>query len=79
MKVQIQYFAVLRDRSGISKETIEVNVQSVRELIDEIIVSRSLGLPPSLIRIALNGSFVDDQTLIKDGDEITLIPPVSGG
>ncbi len=79
MKVQIQYFAVLRDRSGISKETIEVNVQSVRELIDEIIVSRSLGLSSSLIRIALNGSFVDDQTLIKDGDEITLIPPVSGG
>lgn len=79
MKVHIRYFAVLRDRSGISEETIEVKFRSVRELIDELIVSRSLGLPSSLIRIALNGSFVDDQTLVKDGDEITLIPPVSGG
>ncbi|MEI8280880.1 MAG: MoaD/ThiS family protein [Armatimonadota bacterium] len=79
MKVHIRYFAVLRDRSGVSGETIETRTQSVRELVDELIVSRGLGLPSSLIRIALNESFVEDQVLICDGDEITLIPPVSGG
>ena len=79
MKVHIRYFAALRDSSGISGETLETRTQSVRELVDELIVSRGLGLSSSLIRIAVNGSFVDDQTLVNDGDEITLIPPVSGG
>lgn len=30
-------------------------------------------------RIAVNGEYVDDDWLISEGDEIALIPPVSGG
>ncbi len=30
-------------------------------------------------RIAVNGSYASEQTVLQDGDEVALIPPVSGG
>lgn len=33
----------------------------------------------SLTRYAVNLDFVESDTLLKDGDEVALIPPVSGG
>jgi sulfur-carrier protein len=33
----------------------------------------------SLTRYAVNLDFVEPDTLLKDGDEVALIPPVSGG
>ena len=33
----------------------------------------------SLIRYAVNLEFVQPDTLLQDGDEVALIPPVSGG
>lgn len=33
----------------------------------------------SLTRYAINLDFVEPDTLLQDGDEVALIPPVSGG
>jgi sulfur-carrier protein len=33
----------------------------------------------SLTRYAVNLDFVEPDTILKDGDEVALIPPVSGG
>ena len=33
----------------------------------------------SLTRFGVNLNFVEPDTLLKDGDEVVLIPPVSGG
>jgi len=32
-----------------------------------------------LTRFGINWQFVEPETLLKDGDEVVLIPPVSGG
>ena len=32
-----------------------------------------------IIRIAVNGTYVDDDATVKEGDEVALIPPVAGG
>ncbi len=79
MKVRVRYFAVLRDRSGCSEELIDTKCSTVRQLADDLISARQLGLPSSLVRLALNGSFVDDQTPLSEGDELLLLPPVAGG
>lgn len=34
---------------------------------------------PGLLRIAVNHEYVEDDHLLKTGDEIAIIPPVSGG
>lgn len=77
--VQVCYFAVLRDRSGLSMESLDTECKTVRELVDDLVERRRLGLPSPLIRAAINGSFVEDSSTLDDGDEIDLIPPVSGG
>ncbi|MBS1718754.1 MAG: MoaD/ThiS family protein [Armatimonadetes bacterium] len=79
MKIKVRYFAVLRDRRGVGEELIETDVRTVRELVESLIRQHSLGLPPSLIRAAVNGSFANDGDKLSDGDEVVLLPPVSGG
>ncbi len=79
MKVTVRYFAILRDRAGCAEEVVSTQAQTARELVDELIVSRQLGLPSPLIRIAINGAFAEDSILIQEGDEVVLLPPVAGG
>jgi hypothetical protein len=40
-------------------------------------LERVLGAMP--VRAALNRSYVDDDALLASGDELALVPPVSGG
>jgi len=79
MKIRVRYFAVLRDRAGVGEESVETSAATARELVDELIQTRHLELPSTLIRPAVNGQFVDDSVAIHDGDEVVLIPPVAGG
>lgn len=79
MTVRVRYFAVLRDRAELAEESISCEPQSARALVDDLIERRNLGLASPLIRIAVNGAFVSDETLLSDGDEVVLIPPVAGG
>lgn len=60
-------------------ESLDTECKTVRELVDDLVEKRHLGLPSPLIRAAINGGFVEDSTALSDGDEIDLIPPVSGG
>ena len=79
MKVHIRYFAVLRDRRGVSEETLQIEPMTARELADRLTVQHQLDLPAPLIRIAVNGEFVEDSQVLSDGDTVVLIPPVAGG
>ena len=79
MNVRVRYFAVLRDRRGLGEESISTDPVTARELADRLIVLHKLDLPPSLIRIAVNGEFVGDQHMLADGDSVVLMPPVAGG
>jgi molybdopterin converting factor subunit 1 len=33
----------------------------------------------SAIRVAVNGTYAEENTLVRPGDELALIPPVAGG
>lgn len=79
MRVRVRYFAVLRDRAGVAEEWIETNASSVRSFVDEVLALHDFGLQPNILRVAVNGEFVDDGHTLRDMDEVVLIPPVSGG
>ncbi len=79
IRVNVRYFAVLRDRAGVSDEVFETASSSVRALVDELIEARSLGLASPMIRAAVNGRFAADDEPLRGGDEVVLIPPVAGG
>ena len=81
MKVHIQFFATLRNYFHKSEQEIEFSSpQSAKSIFkslfdDQEIANRFL---PS-VRFAVNCEYVPPETLVNDGDELALIPPVSGG
>ena len=82
MKITVRYFAASRDRvGGLSHEekTLEapVSLGGLKTLLCETYPSLTNFLPRC--RLAINQAFANDEDLLKDGDEVAIIPPVAGG
>lgn len=81
--VKILFFAKARELAGCS-ECNEKTASSIRcaELFDRICGAHSLDIIKDSVIIALNGDYCDDPQAVltlKDGDELAIIPPISGG
>jgi len=81
MRVKVLYFAVLRERRGASSETLELPAGGDVAMALAIIAKANPLVAPLLPRaqVAVNQVVVAATTLLGDGDELALIPPVSGG
>ena len=79
MKIEVTYFAMLREQRGISTEQIETETHTAEELYQEVANRYDFTLDRSLVRAAINGVFVPMATPLKDGDIVVLMPPVAGG
>ena len=81
MQLSVRLFALYRERAG--RNTVSVTVPdgaTVAHLIDE--VRRQLpGLAPPEVQIvvAVNTDYADSYVALHPGDDVCLIPPVSGG
>jgi molybdopterin synthase catalytic subunit len=81
MKVVVRLFAVLRERAGAS----EIVVDGLPEPLDLAGLKRELERRrPELGRLArvagaIGTDYVADATALRDGDQVSLLPPVSGG
>jgi molybdopterin synthase sulfur carrier subunit len=85
MKLELRFFASLREALGVSQEdvTIPHNVKTIADLRTYLI---ERGNPWSevladgkVLRCALNQHMVDANTLLQDGAEVAFFPPVTGG
>ena len=83
--MKILYFAWMRQRIGLSSETVELpaDVATVDGLIDWLI-GRGEGYGAAfekrdVIRAAVNQDYVPFDHPVADGDEIAFFPPVAGG
>ena len=73
MKVTVRLFAGLRERAGWSSR--EVDAGSVAEIWPAL----GLGDEPDGLLYAVNREYAPRNRALADGDEVALIPPVSGG
>lgn len=73
MTVRVRLFAGLRERAGWSERQIEA-----ARLVD-VWPALELGDEPDGLLYAVNKRYADRDTVLADGDEVALIPPVSGG
>jgi molybdopterin synthase sulfur carrier subunit len=81
--IKIRFFAMFRDHV----ERAEVDVEPGEEKTLKALLERLKGELPGLERImeegnaifALNQEVVEPDAPVKDGDEIAVFPPVSGG
>jgi molybdopterin synthase catalytic subunit len=81
VRVKVLFFGQLKDIAGRAEDTLELNegatAGSVFEHYAEIF-PRIAGLGTSIL-VARNLAFTARSTPLADGDEIALLPPVSGG
>ena len=78
-KISLQYFAVLRESRGLSREIRETDADTARLLYDELRQAYGFQLSPTDLKVAVNGDFQDLDHALQDGDEVVFIPPVAGG
>ncbi len=77
--VTLQYFALFREERGCSEETWQTESKTVRALYEELQRRYAFKLSPGIVKVAVNGHFVEWDSPIAHGDQIVWIPPVAGG
>jgi molybdenum cofactor guanylyltransferase len=78
-RLNVRYFALLREQAGRSTEQLETHASTPRELYDELRHRRGLTLAPEFLRVAVNDEFGDWRSALSDGDTVVFLPPVAGG
>ncbi len=81
MNIVVKYFAMVRERLGVTEETLEIAPGGQVRTVYEHVVAAVPELQPLLDRsmIMRNHEYADHDDALADGDEIAIIPPVSGG
>lgn len=76
MRVAIRLFAGLRELAG--KKSAEIDLPDGSTAAD-IWSALDLGTEPPGLLLAVNKQYAPRETVLVEGDEVALIPPVSGG
>ena len=81
MKVRAQFYAQLRDLVGTREMDVDLaEAATVGDLLDQIYAQQPRLRPyDKSILIGAGVEFVDRNYKLKQGDEISIMPPVQGG
>lgn len=83
MKIDLLYFAWVRERIGCDGETRDIAAATVGEALTAL---SALGdgyaaafAEPHRLRFAIDQDFVDADAPLREGAELAIFPPVTGG
>jgi molybdopterin synthase catalytic subunit/molybdopterin converting factor small subunit len=76
VRVCVRLFAGLRERAGTGEREIEL---AAGARLADVWGALDLGEQPAGLLYALNRDYAEPERKLEDGDEVALIPPVSGG
>ena len=83
--IRVKYFASLRERMSRGEDQLEVFVdqQTVVDVLAQLTLPdgqtlRELSMAETMM-LSVNHEMVDRDHVVKDGDEIGIFPPVTGG
>jgi molybdopterin converting factor subunit 1 len=79
MRVRVLYFGVLKDVAGGIRAELEL--EEGASVADLLMRHRGRGTAAvwDSIAVAVNQEYARAEDVLKDGDEVALLPPVSGG
>ncbi|MDO9406581.1 MAG: molybdopterin converting factor subunit 1 [Polaromonas sp.] len=83
MKVQVRYFASVREALSSSGESVDTRAETLSALRDELI-ARGGAYASALargkaVRMALDQAMSDEAAALSEGCEVAFFPPVTGG
>ena len=81
MELNVRLFALYRERAGKNIVTVAVaDGATVSDLTNEVRRQIPNLAPPEVkIVVAVNTDYADSEVVLQPGDDVCLIPPVSGG
>lgn len=83
MKVNVRYFAALREAIGTGSEVLETSAADVAGLRAELVARGGAYAeclaPGRAVRVAVNQVMASDSTALPADGEVGFFPPVTGG
>lgn len=79
MKIQVLCFAMVRQLLGTDALEIELPEGATVEELRAQLIERAAGLADLPVAYAVNQTYQRGAHVLADGDEVALIPPISGG
>ena len=79
VKVEVLYFAALRDAAGVASERVETDAADLAALYAQLHAKHPLPFPQRQLRVAVDGEFAHWGDALRADTTVAFIPPVSGG
>ena len=81
MHLDVTFFALYRERAGCRQLALDLPEGGTVADLTEAIRQRFPHLAPPNVKIvvAVNTEYAEPELVLQEGDEVCLIPPVSGG
>jgi MoaE-MoaD fusion protein len=81
MRIQVRFFAAYREIVGSRSVSWSAHAGlTLEELVDGVMEKYpKLAGHRDTMLLAVNHAFVGSERVLKEGDEVALLPPVSGG
>ena len=79
--VNVKLFAMARELTGLRETTLSLEENAAASAVVDHFVELNPRFSPwkNYIRLAVNTEYVNPDYRLHDGDEVAIIPPVSGG
>ena len=83
MTLDVLYFAWVRERIGLPRETVETGAATVADLVDELRAREdryeAAFADLSALRVALDQELADFDAPLSNAREVAFFPPMTGG
>ncbi len=81
MRIRVRLFAVQREIAGTREVGLDLPATATvgDAWVGLVALHPALGPGRASVRFARNGAYAEASTVLADGDEVAMIPPVSGG
>ncbi|MBN1935439.1 MAG: MoaD/ThiS family protein [Anaerolineae bacterium] len=79
MRVKVKLFAAARELVGKGTLALDLPAGATVDMLSAQLFDAWPGLRDMRLRFAVNAAYAGLDTVLRDGDEIALIPPVGGG
>ncbi len=79
MRVQVEYYALLREERGATVEWLETSASTPSDLYEELRQQYGFSLEEVALRVVVNEEFSEWEASLAENDTVVFIPPVAGG
>ncbi len=79
MKVTVQLFGLLAEQAGRPRLEVSVTGQTVQDVLAAVSVAAPSVTIDRSVRFAVNTDYVEASAAVREGDVVSLLPPVGGG